>query len=74
MTRNSPASSNNLTPKLTRDEHIARAMLMGRWYADKTHSYFMRGDRHPHIDADTLQSLKGREVYERFKARSDADR
>lgn len=73
MTKSSQEYSGTSSVKLTSDEHRARAMLLGRWYADKSHTYFKRGDAHPHIDADTLEPLKGGKVYERYRRWQDAN-
>lgn len=64
--------------ELTKEEHKARAILLGLEYKPMTHSYRTRKasmDAYNDIrkvirlDADTLEPLSGAEEYARYKAR-----
>lgn len=59
---------------MTREEHIARAMLMGGWYGDRAHIYYFRdgGEKVRRLDADTLEPLTSLQTYERIKNASAA--
>lgn len=82
MTKSLPASSDNLTKgdsltnNLTYDEHVTRALLMGGRYRDRVHIYYINDgpEKVRRLDADTLQPLSSREVYERYRAAQETDR
>lgn len=55
--------------KLTEEEHIARAMLMGMWYGNKAHMYYLRGKNGgttKRLDADTLEPINKKQSAERM--------
>lgn len=57
----------HMVNKLTAEEHHARAMLMGRWYASRVHSYFNKNKTPMHIDADTLEPISNKDAGKRHK-------
>lgn len=61
---------------MTKEEHIARAMLMGKVYDPRDHTYSIPNfDTVPTfngiIDADTLGPLDMKEAMDRFGARKE---
>jgi hypothetical protein len=55
--------------RLSDIEHDARAMLLGRWYEKRTHTYAVAGQLH--IDADTLETVDFIEWCRRFDGKYD---
>jgi hypothetical protein len=70
MTKSFPALSDKSTVKLTRDEHVARALLLGYHYDSDLHiyrSYTVFGIWiGPDFDADTMEVLSDGEFKKRW--------
>lgn len=64
--------------KLTHEEHHARAMLLGMWYADRCHMYINTRQGQSldsleparktiRLDADTLKPISSMTAYKRYE-------
>lgn len=64
-----------MADKLTREEHHARAMLLGGWYASISHMYYFSGNGETYrLDADTLEPITRWQAGKRYTAGKEANR
>jgi len=61
---------------MTREEHIARAMLLGMYYIDHPGNYYVKspgysGSDNDRLDADTLKPITFKEAMDRTEIDGD---